>query len=382
MDLMRTGLGVAFGLVVAVVTACTPPVNPAGDPLKTPSTKDAFEGTQCDAVRPQTEPDLMGWDPGSRAKLDRLRRSGVVAVRYEAKGCNVEMELLASCIGPTAKYAFSPYSANERKVAHNAAELFAALPLGAARLSGQVKGNRSLRTDYMLAGQYALPPDATYKRDDLRGTDCARATHVISAVYVGAFAMVAGDQRSVEGSATVFGARAGGKSAADVEVIGDEGDADACKASQKDAKESDRCAVPLRVGLLALDQPRAPDPPPPAPPPKASAAVAPMPAATSGRFEPSLIVGKWAMKGGDFVTIERVDAVARDSFKYVTIHIDACKDAGTIQRTGSTFTFTQTATCPNARTTLDKWQITGVSETSLVVTSPESGATRTYELSH
>ncbi len=113
----------------AALASCTPP-NLAGEPLKPATAGEAFEGVQCSAVRPQTEPDLMAWDPGSRSNLDRLRRKGVVAVRYQARGCNVELELLLNCIGTTGKYEFSPYSANEHKVAHNASELFAQLPRG------------------------------------------------------------------------------------------------------------------------------------------------------------------------------------------------------------------------------------------------------------
>src|SRR5690606_30512424 len=72
---------------IALVTSCTPP-SPVVDPLRPPTTGEGFQGVQCSAVRPQTEPDLMGWDSGSRANLKRLREDGVVAVRYEAKGCN------------------------------------------------------------------------------------------------------------------------------------------------------------------------------------------------------------------------------------------------------------------------------------------------------
>ena len=71
--------------------------------------------------------------------------------------------------------------------------------------------------------------------------------------------MAAGEQRAMDASASVFAFGAGASSQADVEVLGDEGDAEACKASQKDAKENERCAVPLRVGLAALDAPAAPD---------------------------------------------------------------------------------------------------------------------------
>jgi len=228
----------------------------AGETLKSPTTTgEAFEGVQCSAVRPQTEPDLMAWDPGSRSNLNRLRAAGVVAVRYEAVGCNVKLELLSHCIGATGKYQFSPYSANQRKVAHNASELFAQLPVGAASLGADVKGGRALRTDYMLAGQYALPPDATFRASDLKGTDCARATHVVSAIYVGAFIMGAGESRQMDAKASLFGASAGMSSQADVDVLSTEGDAEACAIAQRDGTESYRCAVPLRIGLEALATP-------------------------------------------------------------------------------------------------------------------------------
>jgi outer membrane protein OmpA-like peptidoglycan-associated protein len=249
----RVVAGVAT--VVCCLCACTPPANLAGEPLKSPSTGEAFEGVPCSAVRPQTEPDLMAWDPGSRSNLNRLRGAGVVAVRYEAVGCNVKLELLSHCIGTTSKYQFSPYSANQRKVAHNESELFAELPIGAASLGAGVRGGRALRTDYILAGQYALPPDASFSAADLKGVDCPRATHVVSAIYVGAFVMGAGESRQMDAKSSLFGLGAGANSSADVNVLSSEGDADACAIAQRDGTESYRCAVPLRIGLEALHAP-------------------------------------------------------------------------------------------------------------------------------
>ncbi len=173
-------------------------------------------------------------------------------------------------------------------MAHNKNELFAELPLGAARLSGKMKGNRALRTDYMLAGQYALPPDSAFRRADLHGTDCARATHVVNAVHVGAFAMAAGEQRTMDGSASLFGLGAGGVSQADAEILGDEGSAEACKASQADANENARCAVPLRIGLVALEGAAAPVQAPSVPAvvaqPSAPLRAAPSPPAATSAF--------------------------------------------------------------------------------------------------
>ena len=245
----------ALAAFVSSLCACTPPAQVAGEALKTPSTAEAFEGAPCNAIAPQAEPDLMGWDPGSRSNLNRLRGAGVVAVRYEAVGCKVKLELLSHCIGTTSKYQFSPYSANQHKVAHNASELFAALPVGAASLGAGIKGGRALRTDYILAGQYALPPDASFRAADLKGVDCARATHVVSAIYVGAFVLAAGESRQIDAKSTLFGVGASASSSADVDVLSTEGDAQACAVAQREGIESYRCAVPLRIGLEALDAP-------------------------------------------------------------------------------------------------------------------------------
>ncbi len=234
------------------VAACTPP-RVGGDHIEPIRTEDAFEknAVSCNAVRPQTEPDLMAWDSTSRANLNRLRQKGIVAVRYAANGCNVELEVLSNCIAKGA-YEFAPYSASEHKVAHNANELYAALPIGASRIAGKLKGDRALRTDYMLVGTYAIAPGSTVEEAALQGSDCAKATHVVSAVYVGGFALAAGESRALDAEASLFGFTGGAKSHADVENVTSEGNADACKQAQSDGTESPRCAVPLRIGLLAI----------------------------------------------------------------------------------------------------------------------------------
>jgi hypothetical protein len=76
--------------MVAMVQACGPTSATAPDLIEPTKTGDAFGGMQCSSVRPPTEPDLMGWDSGSRANLKSLHEQGVVAVRYRAEGCNVE----------------------------------------------------------------------------------------------------------------------------------------------------------------------------------------------------------------------------------------------------------------------------------------------------
>lgn len=232
---------------------CTPP-SIAGGEIETPTPETSFPGVQCSAVRPQTEPDLMAWDPGSRANLARLRKEGAVAIRYEHQGCDVELELLSNCIGPAASYRYNAYAETRSKTARNAAELFLELPVGAAKLAGKLEGSRALRTDYMLVGTAALPAGSTYRRAELKGAGCERATHVVSVVYLGGFAMVAGDVRKLGASASVFQAGLGGSTGGEVDRLDRAGDPAACKEAEQSGKENPGCSVPLRIGLLPLDQ--------------------------------------------------------------------------------------------------------------------------------
>jgi len=234
---------------VAAFPACGGPAAAvAGEPT---TVKEAF-GVKCDAAQAQSAPDLMAWDSAARANLSRLRDKGIVAVRYEKHGCDVTLELLPSCKG-SGSYRYSPYNASESKVASTENELFAALPLGASSFSARVKKGQTLRTDYTMVGTDALAADKHVSRASLRGPDCPRATHVVSTVYLGGFALAAGTKAELGGSAKVFGLGASGSSQAAGERLVTEGSAEACAEAQKSGKEAKLCAVPLRVGLLPLD---------------------------------------------------------------------------------------------------------------------------------
>ena len=213
-------------------------------------------GVDCSAVKPPAEPDLVAWDPASRAQLDKLRRQGVVAVRYEARGCDVSLELLPQCIGPKNRYVYSPYSATETKIAHDLSELFTKLPLGASNVSSLLKGRNALRADAKLVGTVGLPPGTTISEYDLVGPECKRATHVISAVYVGGFAMAAADERRLRSTNLL--------AAPPIDGMTREGQAQICDRAEAEGIELPGCSVPLRVALLPLG----------------SAALAPTPART------------------------------------------------------------------------------------------------------
>ncbi len=238
------------GVIAALaLTACGGPGALAPDLLEPAKPGEAFDGQQCSAVRPPTEPDLMAWDAGSRLNLKSQGEQGVVAVRYEAKGCNVELEVL-NCVGE-GNYRFSPYKANESKLAKSSRDLYTELPLGAARLGGKVGGGRALRADYMLAGILSLPPMQSFDPASLTG-DCERATHVVGRLYLGGFAMASGLSEELSSGASVFSAGAGGNQQRSAERLSEEGDASACAKAQDEARQDPLCSVPLRVGLVPI----------------------------------------------------------------------------------------------------------------------------------
>jgi hypothetical protein len=242
-----------FALCTAfAIAACAPNIAPTLP--KSPERGEGFDGNQCSATQQLTQPHLMGWLPTERANLSNLRSFGVIAVRYSAKGCLAELEVLSHCIGESSKYEYRPYWANEKKVAKTQSELFAALPIGASRFSAEVTGERALRTDYLLAGMYTLPPSATFGRADLKGGDCSRATHVVGVMYVGAFAMATGEESEINAKASLFGFGAGGSSSSSMASLGEEGTFDACQKSRNSLTPDPGCSVPLRLSLMSLDE--------------------------------------------------------------------------------------------------------------------------------
>ncbi len=193
----------------------------------------------------------MGWEAESRALLSSMRKDGAVVVRYQVDGCNVELELL-DCAAE-GSYDFTPHPRTETKFARNQGELFAELPVGAANLAGNVSDDQALRTDYMLAGIARLPPVRVYRPSDLKGVDCQRATHVVSRVFLGGFAMVSGSESTLEASASFFDAGGGAKHSSSVKTIAREGDPAQCQAALQNGSQQPLCNIPLRVGLRAIE---------------------------------------------------------------------------------------------------------------------------------
>lgn len=195
-----------------------------------------------------SEPLLIAWEPESRTTLDKLRRQGVVAVRYEVKGCDVSLELLPQCIGPKNRYVYSPLDTSETQVSRDAADLFSKWPLGASNAKTLLDDKPAVRADLAVVGAVALPEGSTITEYDLVGVECRRATHVVSTLYVGGFAMAPTDLSEATSRAETANLFVGARRPGIVR----EGDAAICARAAAEKTELPGCSVPLRVTLLPL----------------------------------------------------------------------------------------------------------------------------------
>ncbi len=252
---------------------------------------------KCAIKKSQSEPLIIEWPATQRAKLEAIASRGAIAVRYD--GC--EMEVMGGCKIPRAY----DYTATTRQREHvsikDEDELYARLPLGAARLQANLEKAGELNVSMTIVGTFETDRSRVH-RDELKG-DCGRATHVVDALIVGAFEFYAGAEAGIGAGAEVGNVGAGAKSSTKRSMLRAAGEEKACKkSSDRDKSPPDGCGALLRVEVtrIARARPRSyvapPEPtttarrphePPPRPRPTATAprpsstALAPPPSATA-----------------------------------------------------------------------------------------------------
>ena len=144
--------------------------------------------------------------------------------------------------------------ANGRRVENifvrNFAELKAKVPVNFARFEGFVRGGTGLEFSYVTIGSYELVGQFKIPADD---PDCARATHYVVTLSVGAFSY--GESKGVEGgvAADVAGTGAGvgisgGRESGKTTSVGD------LQACMNDGTAFADCFTPLQVMMIPLAQ--------------------------------------------------------------------------------------------------------------------------------
>ena len=189
---------------------------------------------------------MTEWPASEKANLEVLLRNGAVAVAYS--GCS--MRVLAECRVKGEYHWQRTTPASDSLEINDSDELYAKLPLGAASLEGELKRSGKLAVQTMISGQLRL--DTVAVADVPREGPCAQATHIVSGLSLGAFALKGGGKR--EGSAgvnvTAIG-EAKAKREQSADLLRSAGDFDSCAASTAESPHAN-CASPIQAFLAPL----------------------------------------------------------------------------------------------------------------------------------
>jgi TonB family protein len=215
--------------------------------LAAPPAYDPAGQTKCRIASSRSRPLVVEWPSADRADLEARAKRGLLVVRYT--GCDIEV--LPACMA-TYGYTYTPVTAKAEGVAMRTVDdLYANVPIGAARLEGKLEQAGELDAEMTIVGLFEASRSAP-ARADLEG-DCAGATHVVHALTVGAFVFYAGGSATLGAAASAAGIGAGAKSAARREVLSRDGDPTSCERSGTANEPPPGCGAVLRIELRPVD---------------------------------------------------------------------------------------------------------------------------------
>ena len=240
---MRRSTSLLFCASLVFVGACA-----QGNAASAVAPEMSFEPTdqsKCSVRRSADKPLIVEWPSADRAELEARAQSQVVVVRYD--GC--EMEVLSHCRAPIG-YSYRAVSPKQDVVSmRNADELWANIPMGAAKFEAKLEAAGELTVAMTMVGRLeAERPHVS--ANELAGS-CHGATHVVAALTVGAFEFFAGSAAQLGASVEVGQAGAGGRSAASRETLTRDGSPAACETAGPDAPPH-QCSALLRVEVVRL----------------------------------------------------------------------------------------------------------------------------------
>ena len=200
---------------------------------------------RCRVGSGRTDLLVTEWPASEKANLEGMARSGAVAVEYS--GC--AMRVLTGC-RLTGRYLWQRTTpASDHVQIDGVDELYAKLPLGAASLEGELKRTGTLTVDTKVSGQLRL--DAFVGSEVPPNGDCARATHVVGALAVGAFALDGKSSAAASADVAVAKAGFGGKAERSAGLIRSAGDWKACDEGSESGP-APNCSSPIQVFLWPI----------------------------------------------------------------------------------------------------------------------------------
>jgi hypothetical protein len=202
---------------------------------------------KCAVAASHEQPLVTEWPASYKARLEAMLREGAVAVEYS--GC--DLRIVDTCKIP-GSYAWKKTTlSTDSTDIRDEDDLYAKLPLGAVTLSGQLKTSGSLHVQTTVSGQMQLVGTVG---DATSGAECARATHLVTALSVGAFKLEAGGDVSAGGGAEVHGLNGLGVHGSGKEsksVLRAAGDPSSCERSTRDEPSSE-CRSPIQIFLTPI----------------------------------------------------------------------------------------------------------------------------------
>lgn len=243
-----------LGLLL-LVFGCRPDTRPGESQQSLVSVFGGDRGQACKYVSSMSTPYVVGWDEIKLNDLQRAIHGGrPLAVRFE--GCS--LKLLKGCAAADGQYQFSRATMTRSQTVelHSASEAIAEFQLGGMGLEAYFDTHDRLQVTRALGGTWEVKGQAEFFDDDLSGSRCTGATHVVTEVDVGAY-RVEGMQAKSGGAKAqggVGGARAGvgGSGSASRTELSQKGDPAQCRGSMWDEGPAPDCNTPLRLTLQPI----------------------------------------------------------------------------------------------------------------------------------
>jgi len=200
---------------------------------------------RCRVAASQSSPLVTEWPASEKANLEALLHAGAVAVAYS--GCS--MRLLPDCRVRGGYRWMRTTPATDSLEINDTDDLYAKLPLGAASLEGELKRTGKLTVKTVVAGQLQL--DGAGVNDVPNEGVCAQATHIMTALSIGAFALTADGARTRQFGASLSVGEAKLQSDRGAALLRSAGDFDSCNTSTAENPNAN-CASPVQAFLAPL----------------------------------------------------------------------------------------------------------------------------------
>ncbi len=210
---------------------------------------------RCRVGSGRSNPLVTEWPASEKANLEALMAGGAVAVEYT--GCSMRVLTQCRLRGAYAWQRTTP--ASDTVEIEDEDQLYAKLPLGAVSLEGELKRTGKLTVYTSVSGQMRLT--GTTPAEVPTVGECARATHVVGALAVGAFSLSGSGKTGAHGDVTIAKYSGGARSDRSAGIVRSAGDWQAC-GQGTDAAPHPNCRSPIQAFLWPIPGRAADDGPP------------------------------------------------------------------------------------------------------------------------